>query len=179
MPSSADQNAEKGLQSPAAQQKDNIRSFLRNSVGNASLARLGHRNASVATTATVFGENAPLDTWDDVERIIRKVGIDPYKGHSAKIQAAYERATKVRLQAHEKFRAAIKDLGSSGLVSDPLTMATAAATDAENAAVAIQLELDATIMRERLSLSERIASRDRALGRVKARLRSMLEAQNR
>jgi hypothetical protein len=126
-----------------------------------------------------LGENPPLDIWDDVERIIRKIGIDPYKGHSAKIQAAHAKAAEERLQAHEKFRGAIKNIGMSDPVSDPKVMATVAATDAENAAVEIQQELDATIMREGLSLAERIANRDRALGRIKTRLRSMLEAQNR
>lgn len=153
--------------------------MLRKSVGNASLARFSHRNASVVTAASVLGENPPLDIWDDVERIIRKIGIDPYKGHSAKIQAAHAKAAEERLQAHEKFRGAIKNIGMSDPVSDPKVMATVAATDAENAAVEIQQELDATIMREGLSLAERIANRDRALGRIKTRLRSMLEAQNR
>jgi hypothetical protein len=171
LPSSAEENRENG-----ALEKYNIRSLLRKSVGN---ARFSHRNASVATAASALGENPPLNTWDDVEKIIQKIGIDPYKGHSAKIQAAHEKAAEERLQAHEKFRVAIQNMGSSDWVSDPRTMATAAAADAENAAVAVQQELDATIMREGLALSERIANRDRALSRVKARLRSMMEAQNR
>jgi hypothetical protein len=121
-----------------------------------------------------------LTTWCDVEKIIYKLGSNPQDEYDHEIDRIQKIAGQDRIEVHERFAEEREYIAASNKSRDERAAAIAASKSAEQEEIAkIDHRLNLEYTAADYSLADRKNKQDRALGKVKTRLRTMLATQYR
>jgi hypothetical protein len=121
-----------------------------------------------------------LTTWCDVEKIIYKLGSNPQDEYNPTIERIQKVAEQGRIEVHQRFAAEREEIASSNKSRDERAAAIAASKRAEREEMArINNRLDLENAAADSALAASKSKQDRALGKVKTRLRTMLATQYR
>jgi len=121
-----------------------------------------------------------LATWDDVEKIISKLASNPGQTHDENVREAQAKSGQDIEASRLTLEAYIREIALRNITADEKRAALDEADQAHQERVdGIQCELDTFIATANQNLVEATRKRDRAIGRVKTRLRTMLSTQYR
>jgi hypothetical protein len=121
-----------------------------------------------------------LTTWCDIEKIIYKLGSNPQDEYNQTVERIQNFAGQDRIEVHQRFAAETQEIASSNQSRDERAAAIAASESAEQeemAKIDNRLDLEHTAADSALAANKN--KQDRALGKVKTRLRTMLATQYR
>jgi hypothetical protein len=121
-----------------------------------------------------------LTTWCDVEKIIYKLGSKPQDEYDHEMDRIQKIAGQDRIEVHERFAEEREDIAAGDKSRDERAAAIAASKSAEQEEIArINNRLDLEHVAADSALAASKNKQDRALGKVKTRLRTMLATQYR
>jgi hypothetical protein len=158
----------------SSQGEDSITTRVKSNTMRASVS------GAPAESLHILASEECLTTWCDVEKIIYKLGSDPQGDYDHEIQRIQKIAGQDRIEVQKRLAAKREEIASSNKSRDERETdmkASRSAEETEMAKIDERLHEEHTAADSALTVSKN--KKDRALGKVKTRLRTMLATQYR